>query len=482
MIDSMADQESAVGTRPMSRVSLWSRLLDRARRDPEGIAFHFPDLDLPPLNVGRWARAAAALCLKLRNFAATLLADRPLMPLSMHLTHHELRQALKRAGVKFLIGPADRWAALGNEAPPGIKLEQIETEGDPAGPGQVQSLHTGCGRLCLQSSGTTGLPKIVSRSQESLDAVAVNCARAVGFDRGRVLGALPACHSYGVEHLLLAPLVADAEVWMMQRFEPNLALRLLRSQQINLFPGVPFMFDSLVHTAGSGGPLAPLRAAYSAGGPLPEQTRCDFEKTFNVPLGQLYGATEIGSVTYADPADACFDPASVGRPMEGVQIRVTEVDAAAPHPTVPIGVEGQVWVRAPSMLSRYVDDEAEPAVDGFFASGDLGRLDEHGQLTLTGRLKLLIDIGGMKVNLMEVEAVLRQHPLINEAVVVAVPVTETQSRLRAVVEPAAGADLSADQVRAHVRDRLSAYKVPRQIELTEALPRSATGKVLRREI
>ncbi|MDX1563911.1 MAG: AMP-binding protein, partial [Phycisphaeraceae bacterium] len=345
----------------MSRVSLWSRLLEDAGRDPDRIAFHFPDLDLPPLSVGRWARAASALCLRLRSgqvpdgpvglmapngpafvigFAATLLADRPLLPLSPHLTDHELHTALRRAGVTFLIAPSRRRAALKDPAPSGLDLEQVASDGEPGASQQVGRLHAGGGHLYLQSSGTTGLPKIVSRSQESLNAVAVNCAEAVGFDRGRVLGALPACHSYGVEHLLLAPLVGGAEVWMMRRFEPIPALRLLRGERITLFPGVPFMFESLVRAADADEPLADLRAAYSAGGPLPDQTRRDFEKTFGVRLGQLYGATEIGSVTYADPSDRLFDPASVGRPMDRVQIRVADVAGSGPQPTVAVETPG----------------------------------------------------------------------------------------------------------------------------------------------
>src|SRR5205085_7314228 len=135
-----------------------------------------------------------------------------------------------------------------------------------------------------------------------------------------------------------------------------------------------------------------------AGGPLPGAVHEAFGRRFRVRLSQLYGATEIGSVTYADPTREGFDPSSVGRPMRGVSVRI--LDAAEPRVDrpLPAGAEGHVAVRAASMLSAYVGDDASPTADGYFLTGDLGRLDAHGNLTVTGRTKLLIDVGGRKVN------------------------------------------------------------------------------------
>jgi acyl-CoA synthetase (AMP-forming)/AMP-acid ligase II len=324
--------------------------------------------------------------------------------------------------------------------------------------------------MLLQSSGTTGLPKIVFRSAASLDAVAAAMCEAIGFTRDdRVLLCLPLCHSYGVEHGLLAPVYAGSCVHLCEGFDLGPVLAQLGGGGVTVVPGVPFLDESLARLDGLG-PLPTLRRAYSAGGPLPRQVYEAFRDRFGVHVSQLYGATEIGSVTYGDPLLEGFDPASVGRPMRGVSVRI--LDAAE-------GGEGQVAVKSDSMLSHYVGDDADPTADGYFLTGDLGRLDAHGNLTVTGRTKLLIDVGGRKVNPLEVEAVLCQHPLVERCVVVPVPVSETVSRLKAVVVARRDAELAPEALRQFARERLVAYKVPRIIEIRSSLPMSKTGKVLR---
>jgi long-chain acyl-CoA synthetase len=169
--------------------------------------------------------------------------------------------------------------------------------------------------------------------------------------------------------------------------------------------------------------------------------------------------------------------------MAGVNILILYQDNPDPaHPLSP-GEEGQVAIHAPSMLSRYVESEA-PIVNGYFLTGDLGRLDPHphSNLFITGRLKHLIDIGGTKVNPAEVELILKQHPAVAEAVVIPVPVTQTVSRLKAIVTPSNTIPLDESDLRAFARERLAAFKVPRLIEVRQTLPRSPTGKILRREL
>src|SRR5262249_51724411 len=155
-----------------------------------------------------------------------------------------------------------------------------------------------------------------------------------------------------------------------------------------------------------------------------------------------------GSVTYNDANVDPFDPAAVGRPMDGVSIRILG-DAN----------EGEVAVRAGSMFDGYVDsDEPDPLLDGFFLTGDLGRVDASGALTITGRLKFLIDVGGRKVNPMEVEDVLRQHPGVDAAVVLPMQMSETVFRLKAIVTPRPNVAIASDVLRNFAKERLSAYK------------------------
>jgi long-chain acyl-CoA synthetase len=160
------------------------------------------------------------------------------------------------------------------------------------------------------------------------------------------------------------------------------------------------------------------------------------------------------------------------------------LDPGDPDHVLPAGTEGQVAVAAPSMLCGYVGADV-PLAGAHFLTGDLGRLDERGRLHLTGRLKLLIDVGGLKVNPVEVERVLMEHPLVGECAVVPVRLSDTVERIRAVVAPAPGSPpgaLNAEELRRFAQTRLAPHKVPRVVEIRGALPRSPAGKVLRSEL
>ena len=334
--------------------------------------------------------------------------------------------------------------------------------------------------LLLQTSGSTGEPKIVRRDGASLDAVARNMVEACGFTADdHVLAAVPLSHSYGLEHGILAPLWAGSCVHVVERFDLPLILSELRDRGITLMPGVPFMFDMLCRA--EGGAFPKLRKAYSAGGPLARQTYDAFRQRFGLSLGQLYGATEVGSVTFNDPDAPGFDQGSVGVPMRSVSVRILGVDP--PHAPLPAGSEGQIAIAAPSMLSGYVTGEPAPLLDGRFLTGDIGKLDAHGALTITGRLKLLIDVGGRKVNPAEVESVLSGHPDVGSCVAVPLPVGQNVCRLKAIVTPARpDVEVSVQDLRRFARERLSAYKVPRVFEVRASLPTSAVGKVLRHRV
>ena len=194
----------------------------------------------------------------------------------------------------------------------------------------------------------------------------------------------------------------------------------------------------------------------------------------------MYGSTEVGSVTFGDPTQLTFNSASVGRPMLDVQILILDPDDPQARQPLAAGREGLVAIAAPSMLSQYVDDSTDATVDGFFHTGDLGRVDASGNLIITGRIKLQIDVGGLKVNPLEVEQVLSQHPAVKECVVVPAPATCTVDRLKAIVtlrgQPGG---VAPEELRQFVRARLASYKVPRLFEVRESLPKSPGGKILR---
>lgn len=423
------------------------------------------------------------------SFLGVLAAGATVFPVSPGLSGTELERAAQEAGAT---GTIARGAARSKLASCGlwtVTPEEVTSTGAEAPP--RDDAPSARGRLLLQSSGTTGLPKIVSRGAASLDAVARNVAGAVALSaEDTVLAAVPMSHSYGVENVLLAPIWAGATICALPAVEPALLETLLRRDQVSVFPGVPFMFEVLGTMAVArradndeaqpAAGRARLRSVYSAGGTLPTAVESRFADAWGIRVGQLYGASELGSVTFNSPDSPGFDPSSVGLPLDGVEILVVDPENPEPARRLPPGVEGHILVRAPSMLDGYIGEPA-PVVDGYFRTSDLGRLDALGRLWITGRLKLLIDVGGIKVNPLEVEAVLAQHPDVRDCVVVPIRVSETVSRLRAVVTARSGT-VNIEALKSHARERLAPYKVPRLFEVRDSLPKSPTGKILRREI
>ena len=413
-------------------------------------ALHADAMDLAR-HLRQLLRSPSAVILRCPNtlgfhvaFFGALAAEMTVFPVSNYLTDTELSAAIDNSAAGALIGPD-------------MSIRQLGT-----GERFVGSA------LLLQSSGTTGLPKIVRRDARSLAAVSANMMNGIGLTSSdQVLSCVPLCHSYGLEHGLLAPIFAGATVHLAQRFELATVRRELSESRVTIFPAVPSIYEMLGNLPDGGDCFPALRLAYSAGGPLPASVFEKMQREYGVRVAQLYGATEIGSVTLSHPASDHFEPDSVGRAFEGVDLTIDP--------------DGQLLVRATSMMSGYIGgDDSLMTEDGFFPTGDLARLDPRGNLFITGRLKFLIDVGGLKVNPMEVEQAIAQHPDVAACVVVPMRVTETIARLKAIVTPARlGRMPSPDELRRFARQRLSPHKVPRVFELRDALPRSATGKVLR---
>jgi acyl-CoA synthetase (AMP-forming)/AMP-acid ligase II len=404
-------------------------------------------------------------------FLAIHAAGCIVFPVSTEMTEVELSRAVAESGALGIVGE-DRAVDLLR----GSMQLVIRTSDVPLiGTGRL-----GCrdaGDLLLQSSGTTALPKIVRRSGASLDRVAEAVAVSVGFGAGdSVLMTVPLTHSYGLEHGLLAPVWAGSCTVLCSGLDLTVVRSELSGGAITIFPGVPSSFEMLAGIADRALKMPSLRTAYSAGAPLPRAIFEAFLGRFGISVGQVYGATEIGSVTFNKPSED-FDPSSVGEPMRDVSVRILNIDES--DVLLPSGQEGMVAVRAASMFSGYLDGSAE-MMDGHFLTGDLGRLDDRNRLYITGRIKLLIDVGGLKVNPQEVEAVLQLHPAVGACVVVPIAQSQTVSRLKAVITPRdPSRAVPIEELRAFARSQLSGYKVPRWFEVRSSLPRSDTGKILR---
>jgi long-chain acyl-CoA synthetase len=409
-----------------------------------------------------------------------LWADATVIPVSPELQPAELGDVARRASVTTIVGTAPVLETLSGLVSERIPLDSLELDVRAEPPAPPTG---GGGSILLQSSGTTGAPKIVRRRAPALDAVGEASRDAIGIrESDAMLLCIPLCHSYGIDQGVLAAITAGCSVELHGRFHPPLVRSAVAERGITLLPAVPLMFDALTRTVEGAAPPHALRRAISAGSPLPRRIFDQFHRVFGVKIGQVYGSTEFGSVTYNDPSAPGFDPGSVGRPMNGVEIRILDASDSRIDRPLPAGAEGHVAVSSPSLLSEYVDDPASPTADGFFFTGDLGRFDERGCLHLTGRVKLLIDVGGRKVNPLEVESVLTDHRAVSEAVVVATPFSDTAHRLKAIIVPEPGCGVDGEELKRFARARLSPYKVPRSFEIRTQLPQSPSGKILRSEL
>ncbi len=408
---------------------------------------------------------------------AAISAGVRVLPVHPRSAPAEVVDLAERSGAAVIV------ASEGAPAPPALRAIPFASAGD-SGPAIATNGdrspapdrgRCGAGAIVLVSSATTGRSKLVLRESPALDADAANVARAAALAPGEcVLLGVPTTHSYGVD-FVLASVFAGAELLVLDPFDGGAASDAL-TRYTTVLPAVPFMLEALARVPPPCGP-GRLRLAISAGSPLPREVGVAFERAWGVRPGQLYGASELGSVTLCDPASTLFVENSVGVPMAGVSIRILHPED--PAECLPVGREGQVAVRAPSMLSGYLDGPV-PLVDGHFLTGDLGRLDEAGRLFITGRLKLVIDVGGLKVNPQEIEEALVAHPGIAECVVVPMAASDTITRLRAVFVARQGTSSPSEaDLRAFLRARLSAHKIPRVFEAVSALPRSPNGKVLR---
>lgn len=332
------------------------------------------------------------------------------------------------------------------------------------------------------SSGSTGRPKRVPRTHGQIAAEAALYDELDIGPEDRVFSAIPLFHTWGMGACLVAPTAWGATVVILEDPNPFLlkrhrALELIERERCTVFPGVPFHYQLMAEAPG-GADLSSLRLCFSAGTALARETFDAFGEKFGVLVRQLYGSTETGFMAANLDGDPVATFTSVGRGIGEVDFELID-DEGAP---VPAGEPGEVTVASPAMTSGYADMPDFNAVafaGGRFQTGDLGVLDAEGRLTITGRKKLLIEVGGYKVDPIEVEDVVEAHPKVAEAVVVGVPGKGPgEEVVKAVLVPSE--DVGEREIVDFCRERLANYKVPQVVELRDEIPKSPLGKILRK--
>jgi long-chain acyl-CoA synthetase len=332
------------------------------------------------------------------------------------------------------------------------------------------------------SSGSTGRPKRVARTHAQLRGEAEYYDWMGIGPEDKIFCTIPLFHTYGMGCCMVAATRTGATLVILEDPNPFLlrrqrALELLEAEGVTIYPGVPFNFR-LMAEAPASADLSSVRLAFSAGTALPRPFFDDFLEKFGIPVRQLYGCTEAGTLTANLDQDPVASFESVGRPVDGVQVLIEDEEGSL----VPPGTVGEIAVKSPGLTSGYSDMEElnrEAFRDGFFLSGDLGQLDEEGRLTITGRKKLLIEVGGYKVDPIEVEDVVAAHPKVAEAVVVGVGTkVQGEEQIKAVVVPTD--EMDERDLIGYCQQRLANFKVPQVVEFREEIPKSPLGKILRK--
>lgn len=408
-----------------------------------------------------WALAAHAL----GRLGAVLL------PLNVRLTDEEGAWQLDHAAATLVLVDDARMNSPLSSRFRCFPMSQLQD--DPLSGDIDTHLEANAPQAILFTSGSTGRPKGVILKWRNQHASAKASASALGLEaKDSWLLAMPLFHVGGL-NILFRCAWSQATVVLLDRFEPQTVLRTLKEQQVSLMSVVPAMLRRLLDLAGDSS-LAPSVRAVLVGGaatPLDLIERCPAAIA-------TYGLTEACShVTLVRPGASADERATSGPPMEGTAVRIVD-EAGTPSET---GAEGLIEVKGPTIFSRYLGGAESPLQDGWFATGDWGRLDERGCLHLLARRTDLIVSGGENVYPAEIEARLERHPQILEAIVTPQSDPGWGQIPKAIVVLREGS-LSLEELQAFLAPNLARYKWPKALEIVSALPRLASGKVDRRAL
>jgi acyl-CoA synthetase (AMP-forming)/AMP-acid ligase II len=393
---------------------------------------------------------------------------------------------LTRTGCPLVVGDPDLLDRLAPACNPGTKLQPISgDERDPTSVPPIDPHHTA---WLVPTSGTTGTPKLAELSHASLLAAARGCASARPVEPHDVyLLAFPLCHvaAYNVlvQHLHGRPVV------LTRRFDPVHTAQLIERHRITAASLAPTMIAALLDDPGvAQHDLSSLRLVAYGSAPIAEPLLRRAMARLGCGFSQGYGMTELsGNCAFLDAADherGLDEPAilrSAGRPTGFVELRIID-ESGRPLDT---GAVGEIAVRGPQVMVGYHDDPdatGRAIVDGWLRTGDLGRLDERGYLSVVDRLKDVIVSGGENVASREVEAVLHTHPTVADAAVIGVADERWGERVAAIVVATPGELINNEALINYCRLTLAAYKIPRQVVVVAELPRNATGKVDKPEL
>jgi long-chain acyl-CoA synthetase len=512
-------------------INLAVLLEDSAREAPAKTAIIFNDMKLPYAAVNAAANQIAnglvSLGIQPGDKVALSCPNLPYFPLVYYgilkagAVVVPLNVLLKGREIAYHLQDADAKAYFCFQGTPDLPMGQFGYEGfqqidgcehffmitiDPAGPSPIEGTKT-LGQLMygkspafdtvatnaddtaviLYTSGTTGSPKGAELSHANM----IFNARLSDTMYGRVendvhLVTLPLFHSFGQTVQMNGGFYNQAALSLLPRFDPDTALSIMERDNVTIFAGVPTMYWAMLnHPNPEKFDLAKiagnLRLAVSGGSAMPVEVMRAFGEKFKVEILEGYGLSETSPVATFNRLDRPSKPGSVGLPVWGVSVRVVDLE----DKDVAQGEMGEIVIKGHNIMKGYYkkpEATAEAMRNGWFHTGDIGKFDEDGFLTITDRVKDMIIRGGFNVYPREIEEVMVTHPAVSLAAVVGVPDERHGEEVKAYIILKPGQQVTEDELIDWCKGCMAAYKYPRAIEFRDALPMTATGKILKREL
>ncbi|MBD2194864.1 MULTISPECIES: class I adenylate-forming enzyme family protein [Calothrix] len=350
--------------------------------------------------------------------------------------------------------------------------------------------------LYQYSSGSTGRPKRVCRSQNNLYHEVSNFTQTTNISSAdNILCLVPLYHAHGLGNCLLAALNNGATLVILEQvtnqgkavevpfvFRRARVLELIEKEQVTILPAVPYIFNTLAETPDNTQVnLSSLKLCFSAGNFLSKEIFDKFLQRFNIPVRQLYGCTEAGSIAINLDSDLTSTYNSVGCPLKNIEIKI--IDDAGKE--LPFGSIGEIVIKSPALTKGYCHKpELNQQVfqNGTFLTGDLGKKDAFGRVYITGRKQIFIDTGGHKVDPLEIEKILITHNQVKEAVVVGIKGSYAGEIIKAVIVPENQDICDEKEILSYCKGKLADFKVPKVIEFRNEIPKSPLGKILRKNL
>jgi fatty-acyl-CoA synthase len=368
-----------------------------------------------------------------------------------------------------------RFVAWVDGAPKDPTVEQVIEGADDSEPHPPERP----GRQIILTSGTTGAPKGAARPPiSSLDPVIAILSTIPLKTRETHFIVAPLFHSWGLFHFSMSFLLATTVV-LRRRFDPERTLSTIGEHEVHSAPMVPVMLQRIMELPEAVRrryDCSSLRAVPLSGSAIPGDLAVRFMDDFGDVVYNLYGSTEVGYASIATPEDLREAPGTAGRPPYGTVVKILDDEGRE----LSQGESGRIFVGSEVVFEGYTGGGSKEVVDGLMSSGDVGYFDEAGRLTVTGRADDMIVSGGENVFPREIEDLLARHEAISEAAVIGVPDPKFGQRLKAFVVARDGRKVTEDEVRDYIKAHLARFKVPREVEFLDELPRNPSGKVLKR--